>query len=242
MSMTSLLQLVLTPSFPLCHLTCAGSIVRQRLTTALTVLGDIDGLVKDTKEHIHFIPGYPLIWCIFIIPSGFSTETAHTSGNGSSPFFMASYHLCDTQVRLLARLQFDVTKVTSNDSSYSMTSFLIELRLAALVRTLDFPVKVFDTQWYTHRESVCSCNFLNSHWSVRLMPFSKAFSSARLICAASFISRNQQASSIAAPSFSNKNPIAKELDIHFVSLYVLISSGGVNLFHFRFGLHRPASK
>ena len=83
---------------------------------------------------------------------------------------------------------------------------LISISLAALVRTLALPVSVSDTQWYTHSESVYMRNFLNFHWSARLTPFITASSSARLMWAASFVGRNQQASSIAAPFFFNSIP------------------------------------
>ena len=106
------------------------------------------------------------------------------------------FYLCGTWVNLSAWLQLDIIKVTSTDSSYTATSFLIVLSLllvsillAALVHTLALPVKVSDIQWYTHRELVC--NFLNPHRSTRLISYSTASSSARLICAASFIDRNQ---------------------------------------------------
>ena len=131
---------------------------------------------------------------------------------------MASYHLCGTRVSLSARLQFEVTSTASTDRLYSVTSFLmvsslrlISISLAALVRTLALPVSVSDIQWYTHSESVCMRNFLTFHWSARLTPFITASSSARLMWAASFVGRNQQASSTAAPSFSNSAPIAREL-------------------------------
>ena len=131
---------------------------------------------------------------------------------------MASYHLCGTWVSLSARLQFEVTSTASTDRLYSVTSFimvsslrLISISLATLVRTLALPVSVSDIQWYTHSESVCMRNFLTFHWSARLMPFITASSSARLMWAASFVGCNQQVSSIAAPSFSNSTPIAREL-------------------------------
>lgn len=75
-------------------------------------------------------------------------------------FFMASYHLCGTQVNLSARLQLDLTNVTSTDRLYSVTSFLIAsnllfiILLPAFVCILALPVKVSNTQWYMHKESL----------------------------------------------------------------------------------------
>ena len=129
--MASLLKVLLTPRFPFCDLTGVGSMdwhIWHSLTTALTALVDTDGLVSRTKSHIIYTPGCPLRWYIFIISSGFSMKAAHTRGAGSSPFFMESNHLWGTWVNLSARLQFNVTKVTSMDSvrmdlycSYSVT-------------------------------------------------------------------------------------------------------------------------
>ena len=124
----------------------------------------------------------------------------HRGCASSSPFFIDSYLFCGTRVKPLARLQFDVTWVTSMHSSYSAASFLMVLSiilmsisLAALVRTLALPDKVSGTQWYT-QESVRICNILTPHWSARLIPFSAASSSTRLICASSFNGYNQHAS------------------------------------------------
>ena len=79
-------------------------------------------------------------------------KAVHTGGVGSSPCFMESNHHLGSRVNLSARLQFDITKFTSMDSSYSSVSFLMDLSLllistplAALVRTLTLPVKVSDT-------------------------------------------------------------------------------------------------
>ena len=98
-------------------------------------------------------------------------------GNGTY-FFMESNHLWGTWINLLTRLQFDVIKITSMNSSYSLVSFLmvlnllINISLAVLVHSLDLPIKVSNTQWYTHKKSVHMCNFLTLYWCAKLMPYS----------------------------------------------------------------------
>ena len=166
--MASLLQVLFSHSFPFHHLTGVGSMnwhVWHSLIMALTALVDSDRLVSRTKQHVLCTPGCLLRWYIFVILSGSSMEVVHTSGAGSSSFFMESNYLWCNWVNLSARLQFDLTKVTSMDSSYSSASFLmvlsllISLSLAVLVRTLALSVKMSDTQWYTHKESVHIYNF-----------------------------------------------------------------------------------
>ena len=63
-----------------------------------------------------------------------------------------------------AMFLFDGTNTTSTVSSYSSISFfrvfsclLISISVAALVRTRVLPVRVSDTQWCTHTESVFTC-------------------------------------------------------------------------------------
>ena len=106
----------------------------------------------------------------------------------------------------------------STVNSYSSTSFfrvfsclLISISVAALVRTHVLPVRVSDTQWCTHTESVFLCSTLHYHWRAKLMPFNTASSLARLIFGASFSGHSQQASSSTVSCLSNATPIAKEL-------------------------------
>ena len=67
---------------------------------------------------------------------------------------------------------------------------LISISVAALVRTRALPVRVSDTQWCTHTESVFTCSTLHCHWRDNLMPFNTASRLARLICWASFSGRS----------------------------------------------------
>ena len=139
--------------------------VWHSLIMALMALVDTDGLVSHMKKHVLHTPGCSLRWCIFIIPSGSSMEVAYTGSEGSSPFFMESNSLRGNWVKPLARLQFDITRNTSMDSSYLSASFLmvlslllLSISLATLVRILALPVKVSNTQWYTHNKSIRICN------------------------------------------------------------------------------------
>ena len=72
---------------------------------------------------------------------------------------------------------------------------LMSILLAALAHTHAFPVRVSDTQWYTH--TVClHMRYLPCHWRAKLMPFNIAYSSAKLICWAPFSGWSQQESHI----------------------------------------------
>ena len=140
--------------------------------------------------------------------------------NGLGPFsiFIAVNHLSGTLISQSAMFLFDGTNTTSTVNSYSSTSFfrvfsclLISISVAALVRTRVLPVRVSDTQWCTHTESVFTCSTLHCHWRAKLMPFNMAFSLGRLIYWALFSGRSQQASSSTVSCLSNATPIAKEL-------------------------------
>ena len=55
----------------------------------------------------------------------FVMEAANIGSGGSLPFFMESNYFGGTRINLSERLQFNVTKVTSMDISYSSASFLM---------------------------------------------------------------------------------------------------------------------
>ena len=80
---------------------------------------------------------------------------------------------------------------------YSSTNSLVisnlsrsSISLVVFVHTQTFPVSVSNSQWYKLTESVFRCLTLICHCKAKLMPFSSASSSGRLVCWASFISRN----------------------------------------------------
>ena len=87
----------------------------------------------------------------------------------------------------------------------------MSISLAALIRFRALPVGVSDAQWYTHTESVFTCNTLLCHRRAKLMPFSTASSSTRLIRWASFSGRSQQTSSSTVSCLSRATLIAREL-------------------------------
>ena len=150
-------------------------------------------------------------YCYFVWLLHGSSAYQHT---GSSLFLMDLYHLYGTQVNLSARLQFDVTKVIHRQFIFG-GQFLDGTQPPSYKHFSTHPglacQGVQHPQWYMHKESVCIWTFFIPNWSTRLMPFSTASSSARLICEASFIAHSQHASLITVLFFSNKTQITKEL-------------------------------
>ena len=143
---------------------------------------------------------------------------AQVRGTSSVADFILSSHLCGTQVMGSAKFWIDRIRATSMDNPYSSTSdFIVSIRrrsnisLVAFVHTLIFPVSVSTSQWYTLTESVFKCMTLHFHCNARLMPFSAASSSAKLMCWASFAGRSQHASSKTTSSRSRSTPFAREL-------------------------------
>ena len=117
-------------------------------------------------EVVRHTPGCPLLLWITIIWSAFNSSTWIVPINGLGPFsiFIAVNHLWGTLVSWSAIFLFDGTNTMSTVNSYSSTSFfrefshlLISISVAALVRTHVLPIRVSDTQWCMHTESVFTC-------------------------------------------------------------------------------------
>ena len=213
----------LTPSFPFGQRMGGGSIdwhFLQFLTIVLTDALETVGSTYLIKYNVRLTPGWPLRWWIDLIhlESCSLGDTALAQYGGSAAFLTGLNHRRGTLVKLSARLCSDLTRATSTDSPYSLTRLasassrrLISISLAALVRTLAFPVGVSVTHLCTQSESVWICNMVASHVSAMFMPFSTASSSAKFTYCVSLSLRSQLASSTTAPSCSRDTPVAKEL-------------------------------
>ena len=163
-----------------------------------------------------------IIW-LLVIPL---LLAAQVRGTGSFADFIHSSHLCSTQVMGSANFWIDRIRAMSMDSPYSSTSDIIisncqqsNISLVAFMRTLVFPVSVSTSQRYTLIESVFKCMTLHFHCNTRLMPFSAASSSAKLMCWASFVGCSQHTSSKTTSLRSRSMPVAREL----VSTHTLMS-------------------
>ena len=132
----------------------------------------------------------------------------------------------------------DDTSITSTVSWYSSTRslrvfsrLLMSISLAALVRTRALPVRMLDTQWHMHKESVFTCSTLLCHWRVKLMPFNTASSLTSLICWASFSGCSQQASSCTVLCLYR---------VQFLAIYTPISMGWIILLYSAHSLRHHA--
>ena len=136
---------------------------------------------------------------------------APISGSGPLPLLIAVVSLVD---RLYSGSMVPTSRPRSADipprDAWMFSRLLMSISIAVLVRTRALPVRVSDNQWYTHTESVFTCNTLLCHWRAKLTPFNTASSSTKLICWVSFCGRSQQTSSSTVMRLSKATPIARE--------------------------------
>ena len=160
--MVNLLQVLLTTSFPFRYLIGAGFMGQVHM--AFLDYGPYvtcrDWWVSQLHEIAH--PSYTRVLTEMVYFRYFVWLLHGSSAYRQCRLITLFYGVKPS----LGYLGQPVTKVTSMHSSYSSDSFLIVLSplllsisLAALVGTLALPVKMPNTQDYTHKESVCICNF-----------------------------------------------------------------------------------
>ena len=106
----------------------------------------------------------------------------------------------------------------------------MSISLAALVRTLDLPVRVSEIHLCTQSESVNKCKVVVFQRIAKFIPLIMASDFVRLICWDSFAGHNQQASSTTAPSYTSDMSVARELvSTHMLKALIMVLRGASSI-------------